>query len=55
MSLNYNVIGGVIVDLHPDFVKDVKALCAIMPERIKEYHKLFTGNIIAQNRTKEWA
>lgn len=52
MSLNYNVIGGVIADLHPDFVKDVKALCAIMPERIKEYHKLFTGNIIAQNRTK---
>ncbi len=52
MSMNYNVIGGVIADLHPDFVKDVKALLAIMPERLKEYHKLFTGNIIAQNRLK---
>jgi len=52
MSMNYNVIGGVMADLHPDFVKDVKALCEIMPKRLKEYHQLFTGNIIAQNRTK---
>lgn len=52
MSMNYNVIGGVIADLHPDFQKDVKALIEIMPERLKEYHKLFTGNIIAQNRMK---
>lgn len=52
MSMNYNVIGGVVADLHPDFEKDVKALCKIMPERLKEYHKLFTGNIIGQNRTK---
>lgn len=53
MSMNYNVIGGVIADLHPDFVKDVKEFCRIMPERLKEYHKVFTGNIIAQNRLKE--
>lgn len=52
MSMHYNVIGGVIKDLHPDFVKDVKELCAIMPERLKEYHKLYTGNIIAQKRMK---
>ncbi len=52
MSMNYNVIGGVVADLHPDFVKDVKAFLEIMPKRLKEYHKLFTGNIIAQNRTK---
>ncbi|MDE5997729.1 MAG: NADH-quinone oxidoreductase subunit D, partial [Muribaculaceae bacterium] len=50
MSMNYNVIGGVIADLHPDFVKDVKALLAIMPERLKEYHKVYSGNIIAKNR-----
>lgn len=50
MSMNYNVIGGVIADLHPDFVKDVKELCAIMPERLREYHKVFSGNIIAKNR-----
>ena len=52
MSLHYNVIGGVVNDVHPDFIKDVRALCAIMPERLKEYHKLFTGNVIAQGRTK---
>lgn len=52
MSLHYNVIGGVAADVHPDFIKDVRELCAIMPERLKEYHKLFTGNVIAQTRTK---
>ena len=52
MSLHYNVIGGVVADVHPDFIKDVRELCAIMPERLKEYHKLFTGNVIAQTRTK---
>ena len=52
MSLHYNVIGGVVADVHPDFIKDVRELCAIMPERLKEYQKLFTGNVIAQTRTK---
>lgn len=50
MSMNYNVIGGVIADLHPDFQKDVKELIRIMPERLKEYHTVFSGNIIAKNR-----
>lgn len=50
MSMNYNVIGGVIADLHPDFVKDVKHLLEIMPDRLKEYHKVFSGNVIAKNR-----
>ena len=53
MSMNYNVIGGVIADLHPDFVKDVRHLIEIMPSRLKEYHQVFTGNIIAMNRLKE--
>ena len=50
MSMNYNVIGGVIADLHPDFQKDVKELIRIMPERLKEYHTVFSGNVIAKNR-----
>ena len=52
MSMNYNVIGGVIADLHPDFQKDVKELLRIMPSRLKEYHTVFSGNLIAQNRLK---
>ena len=50
MSMNYNVIGGVIADIHPDFVKDVKEFLSIMPSRLKEYHTVFSGNIIAKNR-----
>ncbi len=53
MSMNYNVIGGVIADTHPDFVKDVKELINIMPSRLKEYHKVFSGNLIAKNRLKK--
>ena len=52
MSMNYNVIGGVIADLHPDFQKDVKELLKIMPSRLKEYHKVFSNNLIAKNRLK---
>lgn len=50
MTFNYNCIGGVRQDLHPDFVKDVKRLLEIMPKAIAEYNKVFTGNIIAHNR-----
>ena len=50
MSMNYNVIGGVIADIHPDFKKDVTALLDIMPSRLKEYHTVFSGNVIAKNR-----
>lgn len=50
MSFNYECIGGVMQDLDPDFVKDVHALLDVLPANIKEYNKIFTGNIIAKNR-----
>ena len=50
MSFNYNTIGGVRADLYPTFQEKVKEFLAIMPERLKEYHQLVTGNIIFQNR-----
>lgn len=53
MSMNYNVIGGVMADIHPDFKKDVKEFIKIMPDRLKEYHKVFSGNLIAKNRLKK--
>lgn len=52
MSFNYNTIGGVRADLYPTFQEKVKEFLAIMPERLKEYHLLVTGNIIFQNRLK---
>ena len=50
MTFNYECIGGVMADLDPDFVKDVKALLAVLPSNIAEYNKIFTGNVIAKNR-----
>lgn len=50
MTFHYNVIGGVAQDLHPDFVKDVKALIPDLHKALKEYHKLFTGNVITHQR-----
>jgi NADH-quinone oxidoreductase subunit C/D len=50
MTFNYSCIGGVMADLHPDFVKDVKALLEVIPANVKEYNKLFTGNVITKNR-----
>lgn len=52
MSFNYNTIGGVRADLYPTFQEKVKEFLALMPERLKEYHQLVTGNIIFQNRLK---
>lgn len=50
MTFNYDCIGGVMQDLHPDFVKDVHALLDVIPANIKEYNKVFTGNVIAKSR-----
>ena len=50
MSMNYNTIGGVMADIHPDFQRKVKEFIKIMPARLKEYNQVFTGNVIARNR-----
>ena len=52
MTFNYYTIGGLMADLHPDFQRKVKEFCAYMPAKLKEYHTLFTGNVIAQQRMK---
>lgn len=52
MTFNYDCIGGVMQDLHPDFVQDVKALLNVLPANIDEYNKLFTGNVITKGRLK---
>ena len=52
LILNYNTIGGVQADIHPDFVHKVKKFIAYMRPKLREYHEVFTGNIIAQERMK---
>ncbi len=48
----YNVIGGVQHDIHPEFVKKVKEFIAYLRPTLREYHEVFTGNVIAQERLK---
>lgn len=50
MTFNYDVIGGVMADLDSNFVSDVKELLAVIPKNIKEYNKIFTGNVITKGR-----
>ena len=50
--LNYNTIGGVMADIHPNFQKRVKEFIPYMRKNIQEYHDIFTGNVIFQNRAK---
>lgn len=49
---NYYRIGGCQADIDPNFVKNVKKLCQYIRPMFKEYHDVFTGNVILQNRFK---
>lgn len=46
----YNTIGGVQADIHPEFVRKVKELIAYLRPTLREYHEVFTGNVIARQR-----
>ncbi len=52
LTMNYNVPGGVMADLHPNFVERVKNFLKLYKLKIHEYDELVTGNIIFQNRMK---
>ncbi len=49
---NYNCIGGVMADIHPNLIGRIKDFIKYMPKMLKEYHGVFTGNVIAQQRMK---
>lgn len=50
LILNYNTIGGVQADIHPDFTRSLKEFIAYLRPQLKEYHEVFTGNVIARQR-----
>jgi NADH-quinone oxidoreductase subunit D len=52
LTMNYNVPGGVMADLHPNFQSRVKAFIKLFYSKINEYDDLVTGNVIFQNRLK---
>jgi len=49
---SYYTPGGLMMDIHPDFQKNVKAFIKYFRKKIKDYDNLLTGNIIMQERTK---
>ncbi len=53
LTMNYCVPGGVMNDLHPDFIRKVKELVKQFKTNINEYDELLTGNPIFQSRTKQ--
>ncbi|HMP86707.1 MAG TPA: NADH-quinone oxidoreductase subunit D [Lacibacter sp.] len=52
LTMNYNVPGGVMHDLHPNFQRRVKAFIELYKSKIHEYDELLTGNVIFRNRMK---
>ncbi|MDO9511074.1 MAG: NADH-quinone oxidoreductase subunit D [Bacteroidales bacterium] len=49
---SYNVPGGLMNDIHPDFQKNVKEFIKYFRKILPEYDQLLTGNVIFHNRSK---
>ncbi|MBK7442268.1 MAG: NADH-quinone oxidoreductase subunit D [Bacteroidetes bacterium] len=52
LTMNYNVPGGVMADIHPDFQRKTKEFLKFFKTKLPEYDEMVTGNIIFQNRMK---
>lgn len=50
LTMNYNVPGGLMFDIHPNFQKRVKEFIKHFKKALPEYNTLLTGNIIFQKR-----
>ncbi len=52
LTMNYNIPGGLMFDIHPNFVKRTKDFITHFRTKLPEYDRLVTGNVIFQKRTK---
>lgn len=52
LTMNFNVPGGLMYDIHPNFVARVKTFLNNFKAHLPEYYQLLTGNIIFEERTK---
>ena len=52
LTMNYNIPGGLMFDIHPNFVKRVKEFITHFRTKLPEYDTLLTGNVIFQKRMK---
>lgn len=50
LIINQNVVGGVMFDIYNEFQKDVKAFIIYMREKLKQYDRFFSHNVIALGR-----
>ncbi len=52
LTMNYNVPGGLMTDIHPNFQKRTKDFVAHFKKKLPEYDQLLSNNVIFQERTK---
>ena len=52
LTMNYIQPGGVMFDIHPNFVKGVKDFLKYFKPKLEEYEELFSGNVIVQARVR---
>lgn len=52
LTMNYNIPGGVMFDLHPNFVQRVKDFIVHFKTKLPEYDELLTDNVIFRMRTE---
>jgi NADH:ubiquinone oxidoreductase 49 kD subunit 7 len=50
LIINQNVVGGVMFDIYNEFQKDVKSFIVYMREKLKQYDRFFSHNVIALGR-----
>ena len=50
LTMNYIVPGGVMADIHLDFVREVKEFLSFFAGKFSEYDEMVTGNVIFRNR-----
>ncbi|MCU0398724.1 MAG: NADH-quinone oxidoreductase subunit D [Cyclobacteriaceae bacterium] len=51
LTMNYNVPGGLMFDIHPNFQKRTKDFIAHFKKKLPEYDDLLSNNVIFRNRT----
>ena len=52
LTMNYNIPGGLMFDIHPNFVRRTKEFIEHFRTKLPEYDRLLTGNVIFQKRTR---
>ena len=52
LTMNYNVPGGLMFDIHPNFQKRVKEFITHFKKKLPEYDDLLSNNVIFKSRTE---